>query len=85
MANNIGTISTILPRTIGETVIIKNGEDVNAVSGFVDEGFIGFDSNGTMAICTLFARDDQDNPEYTFRICSINTEIDIHQILSESY
>lgn len=85
MANNIGTVSATLSRTIGNTTTISDANSVNAVSGFVDVGFIGFDSNGTMGICTSFTRDQQDNPIYVFRTCSLNTEIDIQSILSESY
>ena len=85
MTNNIGTISSLLPRTIGETIIIKDMSEINAVSGFVDVGFIVFDNNGTMGICTSFTRSEQDLPEYVFRTCSLNTEIDIQRILSESY
>jgi hypothetical protein len=85
MANNIGTVSTTLSRTIGDTTTITNGEYINAVSGFADVGFIGFDNNGTMGVCTSFTRDSQQQPIYVFRTCSLNTEIDIQSILSESY
>ena len=85
MANNIGTISSTLSRTIGNTTIITNGNLINAISGFVDVGFIGFDNDGTMGVCTSFTRDLQDNPTYVFKTCSLNTEIDIQDILSGSY
>lgn len=85
MANNIGTISTTLSRTIGNTTTITDGSSINAVSGFADVGFIAFDNNGTMGVCTSFTRDQQDNPIYVFRTCSLNTEIDIQEILNESY
>ena len=85
MANNIGTVSTPLVRTIGATTTITNGENINAVSGFADVGFIGFDNNGTMGVCTSFTRDSSDNPIYVFRTCSLDTEIDIQNILSQSY
>lgn len=85
MANNIGTISTNLTRTIGGTTTITDGSLITAVSGFTDVGFIGFDNNGTMGVCTSFSRDASDNPIYVFRTCSLNTEIDVQSILGESY
>lgn len=85
MANNIGTISTTLPRTVGNTITITDPSLISAVSGFADVGFIAFDSDGTMGVCTSFTRDAQDNPTYIFRTCSLNTEIDIQHILGQSY
>lgn len=85
MANNIGTISTTLSRTIGGSTTITNAAAITALSGFVDVGFMGFDNDGTMGVCTSFTRDQQDNPTYVFRTCSLNTEIDIQSILSGSY
>lgn len=85
MANNIGTISTTLSRTIGNTTTITNGAAITVVSGFADVGFIAFDNDGTMGVCTSFTRDQQDNPIYVFRTCSLNTEIDVQSILSEEY
>lgn len=85
MANNIGTISTTLPRTIGNTITVTDGSVITAVSGFVDVGFIAFDNSGTMGVCTSFTRDQQDNPNYVFRTCSLDTQIDIQAILGRSY
>ena len=86
MANNIGTISTTkLSRTIGNSTTITDASQLTAISGFVDVGFMGFDADGTMGVCTSFTRDQQDNPTYIFRTCSLNTEIDIQHILSQSY
>lgn len=85
MANNIGTVSTTLPRTIGNTISITDASRITAVSGYVDTGFIAFDSDGTMGVCTSFTRDQGGNPTYIFRTCSLNTEIDIYNILSQSY
>lgn len=85
MANNVGTVSTLLSRTIGNNTTITNASAITAVSGFADVGFIAFDNNGTMGVCTSFTRDAQDNPTYIFRTCSLNTEIDIQSILSQSY
>jgi len=85
MANNIGTVSTTLSRTIGQTTTITNAAAITAVSGFADVGFIAFDNDGTMGVCTSFTRDQQDNPSYVFRTCSLNTEIDIQSILGQSY
>ena len=85
MANNIGAIGTTLSRTIGNPTTITDGSLINAVSGYVDVGFIGFDNDGTMGICISFTRDQQDNPIYVFKTVSLNTEIDIQSILGESY
>lgn len=85
MANNIGTISTTLPRIIGNTITVTNASLITAVSGFVDVGFIVFDNDGTMGVCTSFTRDAQDNPTFIFQTRSLNTEIDIQNILSQSY
>lgn len=85
MANNIGTISTKLSRTIGDMTTVTDGSLITAVSGFTDVGFIAFDNDGTMGVCTSFTRDESDNPIYTFRTCTLNTEIDTQSILSESY
>ncbi len=85
MANNIGTIGTNLSRTIGGTTTITDGSVITAVSGFTDVGFMAFDNNGTMGICTSFTRDEGDNPIYVFRTCSLNTEIDVQNILGQEY
>lgn len=85
MANNIGTISATLSRTIGDTTTVTDGSLITAVSGFTDVGFIAFDNDGTMGVCTSFTRDESDNPIYTFRTCTLNTEIDTQSVLSESY
>lgn len=86
MANNIGTIGTVkLSRTIGGTITITDASLVTAMSGFVDVGFIGFDTDGTMGVCTSFTRDQQDNPNYIFRTCSLDTQIDIQNILAQRY
>ena len=85
MANNIGTVSTTLSSTIGNTTIITDGSLITAVSGYADIGFIAFDNNGTMGVCTSFTRDQGGNPTYVFRTCSLNTEIDVQNILSQDY
>ena len=85
MANNVGTISQTLSRTIGNTTTVTNGAAITAVSGYADVGFIVFDNDGTMGVCTSFTRDANDNPIYVFRTCSLNTEIDIQSILGQSY
>lgn len=85
MANNIGTISSTLSRTIGDTITVTDGSVIHAVSGFADVGFVAFDNDGTMGICTSFTRDESDNPIYIFRTCSLNTEINIQNILGQDY
>jgi len=87
MSNNIGVLSspTKFPRTIGETLNITDPSVLNAVSGEVDIGFMAFDTDGTLGVCTAFTRDQGGNPTYTFRTSSLNTEIDVQNILSQSY
>lgn len=85
MANNIGTINSTLPRVIGNSITITDGSLITTVSGYADIGFIAFDNDGTMGVCTSFTRDENDEPIYTFRTCSLNTEIDIQSILGERY
>lgn len=85
MANNIGVTSTTLSRTIGNSTTITDASTITAITGYVDVGFMVFDNSGTVGICTSFTRDSQDNPSYVFRTCSLNTEIDIQSILTQSY
>lgn len=85
MANNIGTISVSLSRTIGNTISITNASQITILSGYADVGFIAFDNNGTMGVCTSFTRDQGGTPTYVFRTCSLDTDIDIQNILSQSY
>jgi len=85
MANNVGVTSTSLSRTIGNTTTITDVSTITMLTGYADVGCMLFDSTGTMGVCTSFTRDLQDNPSYVFRTCSLNTEIDIQSILSQSY
>ena len=85
MANNIGVTSATLSGTIGNSTTINNASSITAISGYVDVGFMVFDNDGTLGICTSFTRDANDQPIYAFRTCSLNTEIDIQSILSQSY
>lgn len=85
MSNNIGTIGTILSKTIGETTTVTDSNLLTAMSGFVDVGFIAFDDDGTMGVCTSFTRDISGNATYIFRTCSTNAEIDNEDMLSQSY
>ena len=88
MANNIGVTSLKLPRLIGETVdfdISSEWDSVTMITGDLDLGCMIFDNDGTLGICTNFTRDDNDNPIYTLRTSSLNTEIDIQSMLSKNY
>jgi hypothetical protein len=85
MANNVGTISSTLSRTIGNTITVTDPSIITAVSGYADVGFIAFDNYGTMGVCTSFTRDQGGNPTYIFRTCSLDTEIDIQSILLQRY
>lgn len=87
--NNIGLISNIkLPRQVGDTVEINETFELSniiVISGTIDLGFMIFDENGTMGVCTEYIRDLNGYPVYTFRTTTLNTEIDINSILSQSY
>ena len=88
MANNIGVTNLKLPRIIGEVVdfdISSELDSVTMITGNLDLGCMIFDNDGTLSICTNFTRDDNDNPIYTLRTSSLNTEIDIQSMLSENY
>ena len=87
MNNNVGVISLPikLSRTIGDTLQITDPSSINTITGAVDIGFIAFDTDGTMGVCTTLSRDEHDNPIYTFRTVSLNTEIDITYLLSQDY
>lgn len=88
MANNIGVTNIKLPRTIGDTIDFDTTDEyssVTMITGDLDLGAIIFDDDGTMGVCSKFSRDDSQNPIYTIRTSTINTQIDIQKILSQSY
>ena len=88
MANNIGVTTIKLPRVIGETVDFDTTDEwtsVTMITGDLDLGCIVFDDDGTMGICSGFRRDSNNNPIYTIRTSTLNNEIDINNILSQSY
>ncbi|MDE6946281.1 MAG: hypothetical protein K2P14_03760 [Anaeroplasmataceae bacterium] len=88
MANNIGVTTETLPRTIGQTINFDATEKWNTITmitGQLDLGAIIFDNNGTMGVCSEFNRDDNDNPIYTIKTMTLDTQIDITTILSKDY
>ena len=88
MANNIGVTTIKLPRVIGETVDYDTTDEwtsVTMITGELDLGCIVFDNDGTMGVCSGFRRDSNNNPIYTIRTSTLNNEIDINNILSQSY
>lgn len=88
MANNVGVTSEKLPRTIGSTMDFDTTSElasITMITGELDYGCFIFDDDGTLGICTGFKRDDNNNPIYTIRTSSLNTEIDIQNLLSKSY
>ena len=88
MANNIGVTTIKLPRVIGSTIQFDTDDEwssINMITGDLDLGAIIFDSDGTMGVCSEFSRNDEQNPIYTIRTSTINTQIDIQKILSQSY
>lgn len=88
MANNIGVTSKTLPRIIGNTVDFDTTDEwssITMITGELDLGAIVFDSDGTMGVCSQFTRNDEQNPIYTIKTMTLNTQIDIEAILGKSY
>lgn len=88
MANNIGVTTVKLPRLIGETIDFDTTDEwtsVTMISGQLDLGCMVFDDDGTVGICSGFKRDTNNNPIYTIRTSTLNTEIDIQSMLSKEY
>ncbi len=88
MANNIGITTETLPRIIGQTIDFDTTGEWNSItmfSGQLDLGAIIFDETGTMGVCSNFTRDSNNNPIYTVRTTTLNTQIDVQSILGKSY
>lgn len=85
MSNNVGWITEKLPRIIGEEITITSPDKFDIISGEPDVGFIVYDDDGTIGICSQFTRDESGNPSYKIKTTSLNTEIDIQNILSKNY
>lgn len=88
MANNVGVTSEKLPRIIGETMDFDTASEwssITMITGELDLGCFIFDEDGTMGVCSGFSRDENDNPIYTVRTSTLNTEIDVQNTLSKSY
>ena len=88
MANNVGITTENLPRTIGQTMDFDTTGEWNSItmiSGQLDLGAIIFDENGTMGVCSSFTRDENNNPIYTIRTMTLDTQIDVQAILGKSY
>ena len=88
MANNIGTTTQTLGRTIGSQTIISdplNESRISMMSGQLGIGAMIFDGSGTMGICTAFTLNANQRYDYSFRTSSLNNEIDVQTMLSLSY
>jgi len=88
MANNIGTTTQTLSRTLGNETVISdplNEGLISMMSGQLGIGAMIFDGNGTMGICTAFTLNQEQKYDYSFRTSSLNTEIDIQTLLGQSY
>lgn len=88
MSNNIGITSETLPRVIGQTMDFDTTGEWNSItmiSGQLDLGAIIFDNDGTMGVCSEFTRDENNNPIYTIKTTTLNTQIDVQTILGKSY
>ena len=88
MSNNIGITSETLPRVIGQTMDFDTTGEWNSItmiSGQLDLGAIIFDNDGTMGVCSEFTRDENNNPIYTIKTTTLNTQIDVQAILGKNY
>ena len=88
MVNSIGITTTKLPRIIGQTEDFDtSGEwsSITMISRQLDLGAIIFDEDGTMGVCSGFTRDGDENPIYTIRTMTLDTQIDVHAILGKRY
>lgn len=88
MANNVGTTTQTFSRVIGGQTTITdplNEGRINMMAGQLNIGTMIFDGNGTVGVCTAFTLNQDQKYEYSFRTSSLNTEIDIQTILSQSY
>lgn len=87
MSNNVGLISSPikLSRTLGSTSQITDPSVITSISGGIDLGFIAFDTDGTMGVCTELSRDVNDNPIYTFKTMTIDVDVDITNMLNQDY
>lgn len=88
MVNNIGTITETLSRTIGDTISVTdplNTSKISMITGQLDIGVIVTDSNGTIGVVISYSTDANNKLVYTIRTASINTEIDIQEILNQDY
>lgn len=85
MSNNVGWINEKLPRKVGVETTITDPSIIDKISGSLDLGFIVYDDDGTMGVCSEFTRDETGEPTYKIKTVSLNTEIDIVAILRKSY
>lgn len=88
MVNSTGTTTLTLPRTIGETMEFDQPLELSSIaiiSGELGPGFLLFDDNGTMSVCTKITSDEEGNLKYDFMTTTLDTEIDIQNALSQSY
>lgn len=88
MVNNTGTTSSKLPRTIGEIMEFDQPLELSSIaiiSGELGPGFLLFDDDGTMSICTKVSANEEGDLTYHFMTTTLDTEIDIQSILLQSY
>ena len=82
MANSIGTSINKFSRTIGNTTSIQNPLNgvITMITGQLDTGALIFDEDGTMASCT-----EVNDTTYYFRTMTLDTQVDIDNILRGQY
>lgn len=86
MKNNIGITSEVLPKTLGETQAFNiNLNNITVTSGELGLGFILFDTDGTMGVCSQIVTDSDGNPTYTFVISALSAQTIIRALLDQSY
>lgn len=88
MVNNTGTTSSTLPRTIGEVMEFDQPLELASIaiiSGELGPGFLLFDNDGTMSVCTEITSDEEGNLKYKFMTTTLDTEVDIQNLLSQNY
>ena len=85
MNNNVGWITEKLPRTIGEEITITSPDKFNILSGEPAVGPIVYHDDATIGLCSPFTTAESGNPSYKIKTTSLNTEIDIRNILSKNY
>lgn len=79
MVNNIGKTTQILNTELGTTNSFTTTEDITILTGEIGNGFLLFDSNGTLGIISNYT------DETNFIVTTYAVSIDIQKILNLNY